>query len=149
MSPEIESLIERLAALSAPDREVDARIVLALNLRPNWARNDKAELVAKRSPLVAPEDWIVSLGLDGPSIGTPPRFTESIDAALTLVPIDPAPTREPKPLPWKLGYSRHVPCVAEIKTARGVVLGECDSNHAIALCIAALRARAQAEEEGK
>lgn len=68
------------------------------------------------------------------------QFTASLDAALTLV---------PEGFRWKLGYSRHVPCVAEIVDYRiqmepnlGRFVSECDNSHALALVAAALRARA-------
>jgi hypothetical protein len=70
---------------------------------------------------------------------SPPMYCFLIDAALTLV---------PEGFRWKLGYSRHVPCVAELIDYRPIMEpnlgrfdGECDSTHAIALCIAALHAR--------
>lgn len=62
-----------------------------------------------------------------------PHLTASLDAALTLVPAG---------LKWSCGFSKHVPHNAQVWTSTGYYEGECDSNRAIALCIAALRARA-------
>ncbi len=64
------------------------------------------------------------------------RYTSSIDAAMTLV---------PEAFKWKAGYGKRVPHVAELRDYRdkpilGTFIGECDSNRAIALCIAAMKA---------
>lgn len=61
-----------------------------------------------------------------------PHYTTSVDAALTLV---------PEGMRWTCGFSNHVPHNAQVWTSTGFYEGECDSNRAIALCIAALKAR--------
>lgn len=69
----------------------------------------------------------------------PARYTASLDAALTLV---------PESCSWACGYSRLVPHNAKVYVeGTGAFIGECDSNRAIALCIAALRARMAAERD--
>jgi hypothetical protein len=60
-------------------------------------------------------------------------YTASIDAALSLVPAG---------MRWSCGFSKHVPHNAQVWTGTGYYEGECDSNRAIALVIAALEARA-------
>lgn len=68
-----------------------------------------------------------------------PFYTSSIDAAMTLV---------PEGHKWKCGYSRHVPHNAEVidyEGRNGSFVGECDSNRAIALCIASLKSRATSQ----
>lgn len=66
-------------------------------------------------------------------------FTHSIDDALTLV---------PEGFKWRCGYGRLVPHNAVVvdyaERGLGSFVGECDSNRAIALCIAALKARSVA-----
>lgn len=112
-------LIERLEKCEGQDRDLDARIVYAI--KPALHRMGSLE------------EWLAT---DASKAGR--TYTYSIDDALTLV---------PEGFKWKLGYSRHVPCVADVMDYRadaaiGRFDGECDSNHAIALCIAALKARA-------
>ena len=122
---DLESLIERLAALSGPDREVDARIAAAVGL-PHGT---------------------LTFGEDGGKVyrsvvEIAPRYSESIDAALSLV---------PPGYYWSFD-SRGCAIVSDKEPrlepgAVGTCLGH--QSPAIALCIAALRARAQAEEAGK
>lgn len=99
-------LLEQLLKSPGPDRELDNAI---------WATLDQ--------PLPDdPVEW-------------PPRYTASVDAAMTLIPDGHR---------WRCGYSKHVPHVAEVidyQTHRGAFIGECDSTRAIALCIAALKSR--------
>lgn len=102
---------------------------------------DFADIIARLEKATGPDrelDDAIGATLERPCKNWP--FTASIDAALTLV---------PGGFRWKLGYSRHVPCVADLIDyghrslgCLGHFDGECDSNHAIALCIAALKARA-------
>lgn len=66
-----ESLISRLEALTEPSREIDAEIALAFG----WAHIcDQAGF------------WWEAPGNSEDCHIAPPRFTDSIDAALTLVP---------------------------------------------------------------
>jgi hypothetical protein len=79
--------------------------------------------------------WLIETGIN---VYRPeaPQYTSSIDAAMTLV---------PEGHKWKLGYGRYVPHVAEVVdyvSHTGTYVAECDGNHALALCAAALRARA-------
>lgn len=114
----MDGLINRLKAATGPDRHLDA---------------DIHEASGGGHTSVILEAFL-------------PRYTGSIDAALTLV---------PDGFKWKLGYSRHVPCVATLVDYRphapvgrscGTFYAEVDSNHSIALCIAAIMAREPTEK---
>lgn len=116
----LSSLIERLEKAEGPDRELDEELALisGCERKDHWWKVNGA--------------WGLAL----------PAFTSSVDAALTLV---------PEGFKWKAGYSRYVPHNAGIQDYRanpvlGVFVGECDSNRAIALCIAVLRARSAMTE---
>lgn len=146
----LADLISRLEAATGPDRELDARIVLALNIRPDWAKTDPAELIAMREPLVAPDTWTVSVGYCGPSLVFLP-YTASIDAALTLV---------PEGWFWRVGRTSIYQAWAFISSthpdhgepgrnefAWKREEWEPPSHPALALCIAALKARAALAKE--
>lgn len=141
-------LIERLEKLTGPDREIDAEIEAALccpcyseslpSLPDGWAWDFEAE-----------NDYVTVYMVLGNKTSkklkrySPPKYSESIDAALTIV---------PEGFKWKCGYGRHVPHTAELRDYRdkpilGTFIGECDSNRAIALCIAALRAREESAHD--
>lgn len=115
----LSDLIARLEKATAGSRELDAEIGAALGLCDHSGP-------AHHRPF---KDWAKP-------------YTSSIDAAMTLV---------PEGHLWKCGYSRYVPHIAEIvdyDSHRGSFVGECDSNRAIALCIASLKARASHQESG-
>lgn len=68
------------------------------------------------------------------SVGTCLRFTLSIDAAITLVPVG---------YEWECTFSRYVSHQAHVSSSRGAHggwIGEHDHSRAIAICIAALKA---------
>lgn len=114
----LQSLIEKVGKLTGPGREVDAEIALATG----WRQEPHVD-----------GNWRSPQGL---FVGLP-FFTKFIDAALTLV---------PEGFKWKVGYSRFVDHVAELRDYRdkpllGTFIGESDHNRAIALCIASLKAR--------
>lgn len=64
------NLSERVMSLSGPDREVDWQIAESLG----WTRRQVGQVMA----YYAPNDAIMKAG--------PPKWTASIDAAMTLVP---------------------------------------------------------------
>lgn len=135
----LSSLIERLEKAEGPDRELDADIAAAvLGGEIQWLQTAMTgdAFPVRKYPS---KDHIRGFGREPVQ-----RYTSSIDAALTLV---------PEGFKWKAGYSRYVPHNAEIQDYRanpvlGVFVGECDSNRAIALCIAVLRAQAAIEGGG-
>src|SRR6202022_60519 len=74
-----------------PDRELDALIVVALDLKPDWLKKSVGELwVDKRNAdLISVrfrDSCIKNRGPGNPPIGDFASFTGSIDAAVTLVP---------------------------------------------------------------
>lgn len=80
--------------------------------------------------------WMIRGAREGSHFGGFPYYTTSIDAALALV---------PEWHKWSVACGRLVQYVARVtpvKAHHGCSDGECDSTPAIALCIAALKARA-------
>lgn len=68
------TLSQRIASMTGPDRAVDAEVAVALGLlEPEWA----AECVAWGDQELHPEC---------PAHGALPRFTASLDAAMSVVP---------------------------------------------------------------
>lgn len=109
----VSVLIERLEKATGPDRELDVEI----------------------GTLIGEADH------SGPAFHRPFRewakyYTASIDAALLLV---------PERHTWVLGCGRVVQYMSQVTPMRpahhGASVGEADSTPAIALCIAALKAR--------
>lgn len=129
-NPDIESLIERLAALSGPNGELEAEIWLAVTdgaTRNKWSYVHEA--TGRECGVDETRDkfgHLVSV----------PRFTESIDAAMTLV---------PEGWIWDLASTGAAWVMPNGAIDGQIVIGGVE-RPAIALCIAALRARAQADE---
>lgn len=128
-----QSLIERLEKLTGPDREVDRDIELSFGkfCAPTWEKHPQHKHLLRH---VESDDWVAA-----------PRHTESIDAALTLVP-------EGSDVHLHI-YKR---VVAGVFIGRDSFEYEKDGtppgNHgqgptAIAICIAALRARTALEDK--
>lgn len=122
----MNDLIERLEKATGPSRALDADLAMAFGQKVFQTKRRDGQ-----------GSWLTYSFRNGDEV---PHYTASIDAALTLVPAG---------FRWKLGYSRHVRCNAELIDYRiqmepnlGRFDGECDSNHAIAICIAARKARA-------
>jgi hypothetical protein len=111
-----DSLLSRLRSLTAPSREIDAEIALANGWQATFAHT-------------------VWMSPDKQLDHEPPRYTESLDAALTLKPAD---------CRWKVGdwYNAY----ADITLANGVKLRADASNPAIALLIAIMKAKAEKQE---
>lgn len=134
---DLNALIERLLKCTGPDRELDVEIFRVLHPQyagPEWQLyNNGLRHVNDSSDTRALE----------PPDRTPGRYTASLDSALTLVPDN---------ADWDCGYI----CGDDYK---GDVMvrssdygfpnfhGRSKSNAAIALCIAALKARAQEPEQ--
>lgn len=147
MTTEIESIIGRLEKATGPDREIDGEIEAALGA-PSFTRFDLAEGYHWEFEADGMAGEVSAFSVLGNKTSRrqkrfqAPVYTASVDAALTLL---------PEGFKWKLGYSRHVPCVAELvdysDRAAGQFVGECDSNHAVALTLAALRARLSQKAE--
>lgn len=71
-------LAECVDAANEKDRELDALVCIALNVRPDWAKNQDGRLVSQRT------GW-VSIGAHGPGWDALP-YMSSLDAAATLIP---------------------------------------------------------------
>ena len=118
--PDLSALIERIEALTGTDDLVDAEIYATIGGAPHTTRAGGRVI-----PLILKHDspkW--------------PRYTASLDAAVALV------ERVLPGYKWSAGFSRHVPHNAQVwaPSGHGYYEGECDSNRAIALILAALRA---------
>jgi len=131
MTLEIASLIERLNAMEEPDQIVDAEIAETLGHRTVWEQSVgtmETQLFVQWQP-------------PHPLAGTRqlcPAYTASIDAAMTLVPKKCDSVRyidDPSGTGWELGQFDNTLTYHE----RGV--GMTGGLPAIALCIAALKAR--------
>lgn len=111
----MKDLIERLEKAMGPDRELDGAIFCACVPRmaecwPHWSKQERLNM--------------------------PPRYTSSIDAALTLV-----PTIDGERLDWLVGFDDDV-AIADVSRPHDERKFQPGSMPAIALCIAALKARA-------
>lgn len=122
---DLTALIERVEKLNGPCRETDAIIDQLMGRVPDGAFRPCAAIDVGTWALAAQNGYWTS-----------DRYTASVDAALTLLPAG---------WLWDAGFSKHVPHVARVWPGprpphNGFYVGECDSNRAIALCLAALRA---------
>lgn len=135
----LETLADRIEGLTGPDREVDAEIVVALDIRPAWCVGyGRGIYVAKE----ASGEIVVRINTTGkksmghPNIGDFPHFTASLDAAMTLMPAG-----------FDFMLDNFDGARAGFRCSAGVfVSGDwCDckgaTTPALALCAAALRAR--------
>jgi len=116
---DLGELIARLERATWPDRELDARIIYAL--RPRMA-------------LLGTVDDYLATGVSG----SVPAYTASIDAAMTLKPAGWA---------WRIGQAEHSdlePFALVYSSVAASCFAEAKHPHAaIALCIAALKARVE------
>lgn len=110
----IQEIITLLEAATGPDRDLDLAVAIAV-----WGRPGR--LVMRHNDETGQNEEYTHW-----------HYTSSIDAAWTLV---------PEGFRWSCGFSKHVPHNAQVWTGTGYYEGECDSDRAIALCIAALKAR--------
>ena len=95
-----------------------------------------AELIERLEKATGPDrelDRSIHIAIDGNTVV--PGYTESLDAALMLV---------PSWHKWSVACGllvQYVARVTQVKDSRDFFDGQCDSTPAIALCIAALKAR--------
>jgi hypothetical protein len=131
------ALAARVEAATGPDRELDLAISVAIDYRDvfngplykpyagDWrwgAGGDEIEhwtSSGKRDGFLDPAQFV-------------PRWTASLDAAMTLV---------PEGMQWFKERGAYVPNIAVIQGPTCSFVGETDSTFALALCAAALRAR--------
>lgn len=115
-------LIGRLKAATGPDPDLDAEIWMTLN--PDWRSFARTKVGG----------WFTKDGATRPASA----YTDSIDAALTIVPMS---------LYWLIGCGKVTPGEplygAQVLRHDGSVVAEAESDAtpAIAICIAALKAR--------
>ena len=140
----MNDLIARLGSVSEGSRELDARITVTLQLKPEWLRGCDRDLVlVPPDPRFAPfSTYTVAAGRYGPSVEIA-HYTTSLDAALTLV---------PEGMEWHVSnrgqIGAHRLCFASIY-GPPMVGSECDANAAtpaLALCVASLKARQHKSE---
>lgn len=137
------TLIEQLEQAEGPSRELDAEIAAAVRYFPKnvgfvW-KND----LEANCPEIGRVTCVTSLGTGGPHYESP-RYTASIDAALTLVP----GSNEHTALFWQLGDDGAGGNPADF-LARLLICTNLTSHQfravaatpALALCIVAIRAR--------
>lgn len=117
----MQELIERLEKATGPDRELDGLIFKVLAGKPGdeWYLFDDGV-------------WCRRCREDSTAFDTPRVYTGSIDAALTLVPPD---------FDWCAGTDDDVPVAALTRPHEGPWTWNNAATPAIALCIAALKAR--------
>ena len=120
-------LIARLEALTGPDQEVADEVLLACG----WSMIEFGALDNPSYEWLAPDESTTYVG------GDHPNPLASLDAALTLRPDD--------QWEWELSWNSYG-ATAKLGDPRLYLEGE-HKIPAIALCVAALKARAQ--EEGK
>ena len=134
-------LAERVEGLQGPDREVDARIWCAVSPPPesytidSWYRGDPRPAGADVVGLTL-ADWLEKWPQDAAKMADSygvPKFTASLDSAMSLVPED---------VRWTLGNMRSprtVACINAFDQATG-------ATSALALTAAALKALASLTE---
>lgn len=139
-----QTIIDKLEREDGPDRGIDraiAKVAVWHRVEPRFTRS-------KHGAWISPDDWVGEYS-DGSPItdslhGTTmhrevPAYTASIDAAMTLV---------PEGVNWTMGGGGKECAIVIISAGQGLT----DAAHgfaatpALALCIAALRARSQGGE---
>lgn len=142
------ALIERVEKAEGPSRELDAAITRCVH--PDW-RVDRDKFWSEGNH----DAWCIRRDgrLDMPCDEALPRFTASIDAALTLVPEIVAPSTPAGRWPATVDIRRHDDGTgwASVQEHDAVCEGAEDELYveasaatpALALCAAALRARAE------
>lgn len=145
----MEELIKRLEAATGPDWELDEAIMYGLNasLRITWGRGDQcmtvAEALAHAAQHNSPTGWIRRAVASELGSDDTPRYTDSVDAALSLVPEacgwEIYNTTCDQPKVWAKVYG-WLGCTEAVR-ANSVTAP-------LALCIVALRARMTPRDHG-
>jgi hypothetical protein len=87
----MQDLIDKLEKASGPDRELDAEIVVSLNIKPHWLKLAPGRMWIDKSTLITIRftDAEMRKGRGNPAAycqSEIPQYTGSIDAAMALVP---------------------------------------------------------------
>lgn len=121
-------LAERCEKATGPDREIDGDIAAALSLQPEWATvrsSRQPELFSDTGPGLRARTWVA------------PKFTASLDAALSLA---------PEGWAWMHGCAPGEAFFASLAVMdddlRAPEVDVTAATAPLALCAAALRARA-------
>lgn len=125
---DLAKLADRIERAEGPSRELDAEIALAAG----WTERVHGNPSFKVRSCQDPTGKQYQHGL----VAWAPRYTASIDAAMTLV---------PEPAEWTLSVVNDEPCLVTIPApgTMGDAIHTLAATPALALCAAALRARAQ------
>lgn len=82
-------LIERVEKATGPSREIDALVVVSLNLKPDWLAKSTGSMWIDMVSLDEPVIRFTSTGMKrsggNPPIGDYPAFSASLDAVVALV----------------------------------------------------------------
>lgn len=132
-----DDLIARLGKLSGPDRECDAQIALATNEVPSEGHR----------PCAAVD--VGTFGVGSYGYWKAPAYTASIDAAMTLVPEGHIADTQERRMNSAL-FERAEESWAQIESidGGGTLSDATAQTVAIALCIAALKARSRSSRDG-
>lgn len=86
---ELIAMASAVEKLEGPCREMDLAIMCALDLRPDWLAKSQGHMWIDRggvNPVIRWCDDRMKEGSGNPSVDDGPRYTASIDAAMTLAP---------------------------------------------------------------
>lgn len=134
----LEELVGRLALTDSPSRELDAEIAACVRVTPEnmlWVSNWKGEMRAIQG--------LVHLIGNSGSCGSfhPLAYTRSVDAAMTLIPRTPPNTTPTGIWDWQFEQTNGgLTISARVGPQKEPSFAD---TPAIALCIAALRARVE------
>lgn len=131
MRDTLAALIERVEKATGPDRCIDAGVFAALH--PELRR-----LPREPNAFIGPDEWIK----------TPPFYTASLDAAVSLVPTKPVPNLRPGQWWWMLEvWPDEVKASVHYENGDSGIIEESATaaTPALALVAAALRARMESE----
>lgn len=136
----LDDMLDRLFHAEEGSAELDCLIASQFHIAPPDAPGWLVKNFSRYAPSKLP-GHVAAMNLDGQEgvNWKPLAFTRSIDAAVTLVPAG---------FQWECTFSRHVPHSANVcssREAHGGWDGHSDHSRPIAICIAALKARAAQE----
>ncbi len=142
MTADLDALIAKLEAATGPSKELDRAIADAVMERDDRPCGEEEQEDGTWRTVYVP--WYV---LNGYATTFPPEFTRSLDAALMLVPADAF---------WRVGHDGEGPNPGDFRAdvllpmpaeRRSFASNGVAPTPALALCIAALEARASTKEQ--
>ena len=131
------TIIDKLERADGPDRAMDFLIAIETDWR--WPEWEEGEPTIKRLAEKHGLAWALSNDRRQSIWCGIPKFSGSIDAAMTLLPVN---------AEWTLSVVAYEPCLVTISSGddRKDAIHALAKTPALALCIAALRARSQGGE---